>query len=383
MKKLKGSTIFRQCVFSAVFSALFAVNLLSPALADPIQWGYSYDAALKLSARDNKPVMAFFYTSWCGYCRKMDAETFQDRSVIEASVGFITVRIDAEKYREVSYRYGLKAFPAILFLDSSGRVIWREYGFREAPMLAGRMKEVLSVFKKNAASQPYLHSAFEELGRGNADNAIAIISEAIRAYPDDQRLYAARGAVYLNKADFDRALGDFDAALSLNPADDNVYTMRGIVYYKKRDFDKALADCDKAISINRWAYEAYNGRGIIYLEKGEPDLAIKNFNTVLLINPQNANAYFSRGLAYASKREFDKAAGDLTMAIIINPDLLNAYSNRAYAYFMMKDYDKSWSDVNEVERRGHKVNQEFLDKLIRASGRERPDEGYDKYKRLR
>jgi len=373
MKKLKDSFIFQRSISVILFFLLLAVNFLPPAFADSIQWVYSYEEALELAARDNLPVMAFLYTSWCGYCKKLDAETFTDSVVIEASKGFVALRIDGEKDRKIAYGYGVKAYPAILFLDPSGRVIWREYGFRDAPKLAGRMREVLSVFRKSAQTQPYLESAFGEAGRGNTDKAIAIIDDAVKAYPDDSRLYAARGAIYMNKGDIDSALGDFDRALSIDPNDDNVYTMRGIIYYKKRDFDKAMADCNKAISINRWAYEAYNGRGIIYLEKLEPDLAIKNFNTVVLINPNDAGAYFSRGLAYASKGEFDKAVSDFTMAIIINPEILKAYSNRAYAYFMMKDYNKSWEDVSQVERRGQRVSPEFLEKLKSASGRNKQD----------
>jgi len=66
---------------------------------------------------------------------------------------------------------------------------------------------------------------------------------------------------------------------------------------------------------------------------------------------------------------FDKAAGDYTMALVINPELLNAYFSRAQAYFMMKDYDKSREDVNELERRGYRVDPDFLEKLNTASGR--------------
>jgi len=365
-----------------IFAFIFAFNFLAPAFADSIEWLHSYDEALKAASANNKPIMAFFYTSWCGWCRKLDAVTFKDGGVVEASKEFVPVRIDGEKDRKISYGYGVGAYPAILFLDPSGRTIWREYGFREAPKLAGSMQGVLSAFKRNTRVQPYLEDAFAKVARGEMDKAVAVISDAIMKYPDDSRLYSARGAIYLNKGDTDTALQDFDRAISINPNDDNAYVMRGVIYYKKRDLDKALEDCSKAISINRWAYEAYNGRGMIYLERGEADLAIKNFNTVVLINPNYASAYLSRGIAYISKGVLDKAASDFSMAIIIDPGLLNAYSNRAYVYFMMKDYDKSWDDVFELERRGRKVSGEFMEELIKAPGGDRRDEGYGKYSKL-
>lgn len=307
--------------------------------AESIQWTYSYDAALKIAAKYKKPVMAFFYTKWCGWCRKLDAVTFKDALVEDASREFVPLRVDGETDRNIVYRYGVAAYPSIIFLDPSGNVIWREYGFRDATTLSARMREVSAHYKSIATIQPYLGAAFNEVNNGRLDKAISIIDDGIKSYRTDSRLYSARGLINLNKGDLESALADFSQSISMNPKDDSVYIMRGVVYHKKGEFDKALADCDKAIDINKWAYEAYNGRGMIYLEKGDLEAAIKNFNTVILINPKYANAY----------------------------------ANRAYAYFLLKDYDKSRKDVNELSRRGYRVNPEFLEKLTKEIDRGKRD----------
>ncbi|MCM8761588.1 MAG: tetratricopeptide repeat protein, partial [Candidatus Omnitrophica bacterium] len=350
---------------------LGCVWLYSVAAADSPQWYYSYEEALKTAARQGKPVMAFFYTTWCVWCRKLDEVAYADRSVINASRDFVCLRVDADRNREIAYGYGAARLPAIFFLDPSGRLIWREFGYREPDFLAGRMREVLAFFRKSRATEPYIKKAFEEAGRGRMDEAVSILSGAITAYPDDPRLYAARSSLYRYKKDLNAALDDLDRSLSLNPSDDGVLTMRGMVYYEKRDLPTALEDYKKAISINRWNYEAYNGRGLIYLEQNDLDSAIKNFNTTLLINPRHANAYFHRGIAYLKKGVLDKAISDFDMAIAINPNMMNAYSNRASACMHAGLYDKAWDDVRFIESRGYSLNSSFMDELKRLSGRER------------
>jgi len=316
---------------------LAVIVMSAPAFADSIHWLDSYDAALKQAARDNKPVLAFFYTTWCTYCVKMNAETWTDSGVISASRDFVNVRINGEKDRELVYRYRVGAYPAVVFLDPAGRVIWGEYGFRDGPALAGRIREVISVFRANMVIQPYLQNASEQLIRGRPDKAIDIIDDAITRYPDEPRLYSARGAVFMNMGNIDSALEDLNKSISLNPNASNVYILRSMVYYKTRRLDKALADCDMAISLNKYAYEAYIGRGIILMEEGDLEHAIKNFDIAIVINPRHGGAYF----------------------------------NRAQAYFLMKNYDKSWENVNFLMRNGVKLPPEFLERLKSESGREK------------
>ncbi len=305
--------------------------------ADSIPWNYSYEDSLKLASREGKPIMVGFYTTWCMYCRKLDETTYVDSVVVGISKNFVCLKVDGQKRRDVAYGYGIGKFPTILFLDSAGRVIWREFGYRDGAFLAKRMQEVLSVFRASKAGDPYIRSAFDDAGRGQTDKAISTIDRAIAMYPKDARLYAARGSLYKYKGDFDAALRDLDMSLSISPSNDMVRTMRGMVYYEKKDPAKAMDDFNKAISINPWGYDAYIGRGIIYLLDGKADLAMKNLNTALLINPDNADAHFYRSLVYLN----------------------------------LKQYDKSWDDVHFVEKRGYKIDQAFIAELRRVSGRDR------------
>ena len=218
-----------------------------PAYAASVDWKNSFEDALKAASAANKPVMAMFYTSWCSYCRKLDAVTFVDPAVVDESRGFVCLRVDLEKRRDIAYGYGVSTVPSIFFLDPSGRVIWKEFGYRDPAFLSGRMAEVLRFFRKMAVAEPYIRSAFAEASRGNADAGVAILNGAIGKYGDDSRLYAARSLMHRYKGSLDAALADIDRAIALNPKADELYAMRGAIYYGKGQADKALEDYNRAV----------------------------------------------------------------------------------------------------------------------------------------
>jgi thiol:disulfide interchange protein len=37
------------------------------------------------------------YTDWCGWCKKLDSETFADARVGAATRGLVSIRVNAEK----------------------------------------------------------------------------------------------------------------------------------------------------------------------------------------------------------------------------------------------------------------------------------------------
>jgi thioredoxin-related protein len=64
---------------------------------DKIKW-YSFEDAYKLNKKKQKKIFIDVYTDWCGWCKKMDAETFTNPVIIEyMSENFYCVKLDAER----------------------------------------------------------------------------------------------------------------------------------------------------------------------------------------------------------------------------------------------------------------------------------------------
>lgn len=114
--------------------------------AQDVEWQTSYDEALKTAVSENKPVMIDFYTGWCGWCKKLDKETYRNKEVVELSKNFVCLKIDAEKESQLAYRYAVRGFPTVIFTDVSGTVIGGGAGYRNADMMASEMKSALAKF---------------------------------------------------------------------------------------------------------------------------------------------------------------------------------------------------------------------------------------------
>jgi thiol:disulfide interchange protein len=92
-----------------------------------------FSAALSRAKKENRLVMVDFYTDWCGYCKKLDKETYSDARVADALRDVISIRVNAEKGGEaVAEQYRVRGFPTVIFVSSSGEVVRKVEGYVEA-----------------------------------------------------------------------------------------------------------------------------------------------------------------------------------------------------------------------------------------------------------
>src|SRR5262245_24739094 len=69
-----------------------------------------------------KPVFVDFSTEWCGWCKKLDRDTFSRASVAEAMKALVCVHVDAEKGEgpALAERYHASGFPTLVVVDAAG-----------------------------------------------------------------------------------------------------------------------------------------------------------------------------------------------------------------------------------------------------------------------
>lgn len=111
--------------------------------AHAINWKYDLQDALKSAKAQHKPIMIDFYTDWCGWCKKLDSDTYSDPKVNAASGKFICVKINAEKEPALAGKYGVSGYPTIIFLDSNGNVIRKIPGYLPPDGFLANMNKIL------------------------------------------------------------------------------------------------------------------------------------------------------------------------------------------------------------------------------------------------
>ena len=74
------------------------------------------------------------HTSWCGPCKKMAATSFKNTEVGELfNEKFINLKIDCELDAdgpEIARMYKVKAYPTLLIIDGTGKLIKQVVGFQ-------------------------------------------------------------------------------------------------------------------------------------------------------------------------------------------------------------------------------------------------------------
>jgi len=107
--------------------------------AQEVKW-LSWNEATELATTDKNPKKMFVdvYTDWCGWCKKMDKDTFQNAEVASyMETNFYMVKLDGEGKEEIEYKG--KVFKFI----PSGRKGYHELA---AALLQGKLSYPTTVF---------------------------------------------------------------------------------------------------------------------------------------------------------------------------------------------------------------------------------------------
>jgi len=91
--------------------------------------------ALEKASLEDKIIFVDAYTSWCGPCKRMDANVFPKKEVGDFyNPAFINVKLNMEKGdgRSFAKKYRVSSYPSFLFIDGTGKVVMRTKGGRPA-----------------------------------------------------------------------------------------------------------------------------------------------------------------------------------------------------------------------------------------------------------
>lgn len=107
----------------------------------------SFEDVIAKAKTEKKLVFIDFYTSWCKPCKEMDKTVFLEREVGDFfNQRYVSVKIDAEKSEgpALAKKYGVSAYPTLVFLDAEGNFIHKKVGAIQGAALINAGKTSLS-----------------------------------------------------------------------------------------------------------------------------------------------------------------------------------------------------------------------------------------------
>ena len=98
----------------------------------------SWEAILQKASDEGKLIFMDAYAEWCGPCKMMSKDVFPDPGVgAYFNEHFINVKMDMEKGEGIALakKYGVAAYPTLLFIDGQGELVHRAVGYHATDAL--------------------------------------------------------------------------------------------------------------------------------------------------------------------------------------------------------------------------------------------------------
>ncbi|KAG1661923.1 DnaJ subfamily C member 3 [Nymphon striatum] len=142
-----------------------------------------------------------------------------------------------------------------------------------------------------------INVALQHYQEGRKPQAMVVLSQAIKKYPNNAKLLDVRATLELQSGKTKEALSDIEKAVQIEPNNAIYLVNRSQVYLKFHREAEALKDLDKAIEINADLIPARFNRGSLLAYQGKNEAAVKDFDQTSLLEPEYVMPYEKRILS--------------------------------------------------------------------------------------
>lgn len=105
-------------------------------------WYTDFKEAKKIALASNKLLIVDFYADWCGPCKKMDYDSWDNALVVDVlSTSYIKVKVDIDSEKGLANQYNISSIPNMYILDFTGKEIHNFSGYHDANQLKRELEK--------------------------------------------------------------------------------------------------------------------------------------------------------------------------------------------------------------------------------------------------
>lgn len=136
-----------------------------------LPWEKDFITAAEKAGKEKRPLFIMMTADWCGWCRKLEQDTFTDKRVKELLKPFVCVQVFEN--REIDKKYGTGGYPNLAFARPNGEKVYGIGGYKPPlPFIRGIVKAYEALEMKLPAPYDEARKHFFELNREKADALI-------------------------------------------------------------------------------------------------------------------------------------------------------------------------------------------------------------------
>ena len=201
--------------------------------------------------------------------------------------------------------------------------------------LAGDFARAELGYRQLVADGSTTPSVYANLGQichatRRADEAIALLLQAISLKPDYFQAHYNLGNVYRDHGQLDKAVLAYHQAIRIKPNFADAYSDLGNALKNSGKIDEAVTAFQTAITLKPDYFQAYSNLGTAYQLQGNLTAALESYQRALEIRPDMAEILCNLGNIQKDLDRIDDAIASYRRAIELKPSFHEAYSNLIY-----------------------------------------------------
>lgn len=260
-----------------------------------------YEDAVRQRQASAAPLVVYFFTDWCRYCKAIDRELFSSAEVdryLSRAVFRVRVNPEAgEAERRLADRFNVTGFPSFFVLPASSEQPLRCSLYGEGDELKPASPRQLQdrIEGENLRSaKALIREAYELRRAGDGAGAVRLLDRAVTAAPQEPDGWLQRAIAREEQDALDQALDDY-AMVAVLRKDGMAHDRAVHVLLQARRFDEAVACATEWMQREPQSLKPIRQRARAHEQRGDVARAREDAERCCLLGDEEACAMGGRG----------------------------------------------------------------------------------------